>query len=328
MINQVSLVLTALFAAAAVNAERVPVGESGQHDSEFRRALQEEGDQGIIGGDNVVPGSLPFYGHFQGVTMCGGALIHEDIFVTAAHCLENGFPSLITIGATTTSGTTEGQQVAVCAGLIHPNNNMKAMENDIAILKLCDPVSVTAYADYNTNPSYPSSTGEDLFIVGFGRTNPTGNLSPSLKKAKVDYLNNDTCKARYSQFEGEQNICADAPLAGICYGDSGGPLLDGNNLLVGLASFIIDTCGSSYPDFFTRVSTYSSWLDEQVCSQALTPPATCQGGAAGEADPAAGDDDEDDDDDDDESPLTACLDLLTDALGALGAGIRAIRDIF
>lgn len=312
MTKLATLLIAALSASAA--AEKQPFSH---------RDLE---DQGIIGGDNVVPGSLPFYGHFQGTTMCGGALIHEDIFVTAAHCLENGFPSTIKIGATTTTSENEGETVAVCAGLIHPSNNMKAMENDIAILKLCDPVFVNSYAEYNTDPGVPSSTGEDLFIVGFGRTNPTGNLSPFLKKAKVDYLNVDTCKARYPQYDGVQSICADAPMAGICYGDSGGPLLDENNMLIGLASFIIDTCASSYPDFFTRISTYSGWLDEQVCSQAINPPMGCASTTAGAAgDEEAEGDDDDDDDDDTASAITDCLTTLLDLLGAFA---RGVRDVF
>ena len=100
MMKQASLLLTALLASVAVavdgsEVEQVPWGGR-DYDPE---------DQGIIGGDNVMPGALPFYGHFQGTTMCGGALIHEDIFVTAAHCLEKGFRCTVRIGATTTTSS-------------------------------------------------------------------------------------------------------------------------------------------------------------------------------------------------------------------------------
>jgi len=324
-IRQTPLVLAVLLALGAVNAQRYhkqvyfsdAVMQSIAEDAEqaTEGEAMEEVDNMIIGGSNVMPGDLPFYGHFMGTTMCGGALIHEDLFVTAAHCLADGFPLNVRIGATTTVSENEGQLVPVCAGIIHPNNNMKSMANDIAILKLCDPVFVNAYATWNNNPAYPSATGEDMFIVGFGRTNVTGNLSAFLQKAKVDYLSSDVCTVRYNKYNPTETMCVDAPSAGICYGDSGGPLLDINNNLVGLASFIIDTCTSDYPDFFTRVSTYDEWLKEMVCTQAIQPPMYCADKATtgGDGTGTQGQDDDDDDDadaDEEESPLTACLDLV------------------
>ena len=336
MMDFTSLFFTALLASVAVNAQRthvkptdaptaaetVPFGRSDMDPYAATEVPDEEEENFIVGGTSVVAGELPFYGHFTGATMCGGALVHEDIFVTAAHCLEDGFPATITVGAVN-SADGSGQTVPVCAGLIHPNNNMKAMENDVAILKLCDPVFVNSYAEYNSDPNFPSATGEDLWIVGFGRTNPAGTLSTTLNKAKVDYLNDATCEARYSRYKPEQTICADGPSTGICYGDSGGPLLDSSNKVVGFASFIIDTCASSYPDFFTRISSYAGWLDEQVCTQALKPPvgcsATAQGsGSGGEAGGAAGDGDEDEE----ENPLTTILDFLLDLFSSFADAMR------
>lgn len=286
---------------------------------------QEDGTGGgrVIGGTAVQPGDLPFYGHFEGDVMCGGFLAAEDVFVTAAHCLEQGFPGSIRIGATQTVSQNEGQSVPVCSAIIHPANNMKSMENDIAILKLCDPVFVNSYGEYNRNPDYPGATGVDIFMVGFGRTNVAGGLSPILQKAKVDYLDNGACAARYSKYNGDQTLCADSPTNGICYGDSGGPALDTNNLVVGLNSYIVDTCASSYPDFFTRISSYSNWLDEMICTQAMSPPEWCDdvstgssssggsngGGSGGDGGgrPSQGSQDNDSESD---SVLTECLTLM------------------
>ena len=158
---------------------------------------------------------------------------------------------------------------------------------DIAILKLCDPIQVSAYGEYNRNTNYPSATGTDIYMTGFGRTQVDGGLSPILQVAKVDYLDNGACAARYNKYNGEQTMCADAPNSGMCYGDSGGPAMDTNGLVVGLNSYIVDTCASSYPDFFTRISSYASWLDEIICDQAMTPPEWCKdvvsGGGTGTA---------------------------------------------
>lgn len=261
-------------------------------------------DGRIIGGLDVQPGELPFFGHFLGDVMCGGALVAEDIFVTAAHCLAQGFPAEIKVGATTTISTNEGTRVPVCSAIIHPANNMKSMANDIAVLKLCDQVMLNSYAEYNRDHNYPGQTGVDVFMVGFGRQTVDDGLSPILQKAKADYLDNAACSARYDKYNGDQTFCADSPTGGICYGDSGSPVMDATNKVVGFNSYIVDTCASSYPDFFTRVSTYADWLDDVICTQAITKPQWCRVTAQGDDDTG---NDDDGGDDDGTDPITDCL---------------------
>lgn len=177
------------------------------------------GDNMIVGGTNVQPGQLPFFGYFEGSTLCSGILTHKDIFLTAAHCVKDGFPSLIKIGATTTTTAKEGQEASICAGYIHPNNTMKDMENDIAVLKLCDPVTISSYAKWNSDPAFPSYTGYDLWVAGFGRTSTNSAPSAILQIAKLNYLTSDVCENRYNKYDPLTNICADSTTAGICYGD-------------------------------------------------------------------------------------------------------------
>jgi hypothetical protein len=55
---------------------------------------------------------------------------------------------------------------------------------------------------------------------------------------------------------------------------SGSPLVD-NDVVVGVASFLVNDCGSSFPDFYTRVSTYDTWIQRQVCDSSDNPPANC-----------------------------------------------------
>jgi len=290
---------------------------------------EAEADGRIISGEDVQPGQLPFFGHFEGDVMCGGALVAEDVFVTAAHCLAKGFPASIKIGATTTISANEGQSVSVCSAIIHPSNNMKSMANDIAVLKLCDQVMLNSYAEYNRNDNYPGQTGVDVYMVGFGRKEADGGLSPILQRAKADYLDNAACGARYDKYNGDQTFCADSPTSGICYGDSGSPVMDVDNKVVGLNSYIVDTCASSYPDFFTRISTYSDWLDDVICTQAMTTPQWCRNGAQGDDDDDGGRDDDgrDDDDggegnDDDTDALTDCLTSFLGIIASLLGGRR------
>lgn len=49
---------------------------------------------------------------------------------------------------------------------------------------------------------------------------------------------------------------------GLCTGDSGGALIS-DNKLIGIASWGI-RCAKGFPDGFTRVSEYASWIDESM----------------------------------------------------------------
>ena len=63
-------------------------------------------------------------------------------------------------------------------------------------------------------------------------------------------------------------ICANDPdsLAGICGGDSGGPMVceneKGEKVQYGITSFAAGGCGSFVqPDGFTKVSTYETFVE-------------------------------------------------------------------
>jgi len=81
-------------------------------------------------------------------------------------------------------------------------------------------------------------------------------------------------------------VCAgvDKSEAGTCSGDSGGPLIynspylndnapvDGFFTQVGITSFGGDCGSSSIPDAFTRVSSFTNWIDSKICTAETTPP--------------------------------------------------------
>lgn len=83
-----------------------------------------------------------------------------------------------------------------------------------------------------------------------------------------------------------------------------------NNLVVGIASYIVDTCASSFPDFYTRLSTYDQWLKDMICGQALNKPEYCatSAPAGGESEPA--------------DPITDCLTIF---LGVFNGFVNNLR---
>jgi secreted trypsin-like serine protease len=77
-------------------------------------------------------------------------------------------------------------------------------------------------------------------VVGFGYTGYNEAESPMLLKGSVSTLDTADCERRYGRNPGffdESVVCTIGSSSTSCFGDSGGPLLDQNGLLVGVISF-------------------------------------------------------------------------------------------
>ncbi|XP_048486771.1 trypsin Blo t 3-like [Plutella xylostella] len=96
------------------------------------------------------------------------------------------------------------------------------------------------------------------------------NSSPlGLRHVGLRKVDRDTCAARWRQKVPElpdSMLCAGllgVGGAGTCKGDSGGPLVY-NGVVVGVASFVKTCDDSFYPHVFTRVASYTDWINNTV----------------------------------------------------------------
>lgn len=230
----------------------------------------------IINGYPAVPNSWPWMVslYVDGQFTCGGFIASTYQFViTAAHCLTDTQQNsvLIYAGLHTRSTRASAQVRSVTSWNIHPNYSGSPLyKNDIAIIK----VNASYVANQNVSLCcLPSGTtqlpilNEFGPVVGWGTTisGVSSSLSDTLLQTVVQIQGPSTiCNSTATS---DIQFCAGYGTSDSCQGDSGGPLMtivDNTWSCTGIVSYGNEGCGHS--GFYTRVSAFRSYINQQVLS--------------------------------------------------------------
>lgn len=104
----------------------------------------------------------------------------------------------------------------------------------------------------------------DCVLIGWGRTTSSGTISERLQYVDTKTLRLVDCLNYWANNRiGDGHLCALTTRGeGACNGDSGGPLIfEGKQ--IGIVSWG-SPCANGYPDVYTRVSSYITWIGEYV----------------------------------------------------------------
>lgn len=167
------------------------------------------------------------------VPVCSGFLVSQTAFVTAAHCVNalGSQPAYVSFDRDFTPDS------PLLPGTAVPNpafGSPGANTHDIALVVLDSAVSGRGFADLPSEGLLKSRSRKSLLtVVGYGANGflrggpptPDFQLVRTFGDARLSKLEKGGFNMRMS--------------SGICFGDSGGPVLLGNsNVAVGISSFV------------------------------------------------------------------------------------------
>ncbi|XP_025095282.1 brain-specific serine protease 4-like isoform X2 [Pomacea canaliculata] len=256
----------------------------------------------IVGGAPTHRGQYPWVILLlnDGQPVCGGSIWDYDIILTAAHCVNKLLRNRTTGELNTTlldiiAGKWEfdltltqfEQKVHVTSGRIHANYDDVSFHNDIALLKLAQPLKRNALVmkvcpPLPTDPLPPSG-----IVAGWGSTSadPTKPVFPlQLQFVELSLYNYMDCNRLFgSVFSGSRNLsfyvnngtlCAANGFNGgkdACQGDAGGPLFQNvgtagteRNTIFGIVSSGYMCGHQGDPGVYTLVQSYLDWISTTI----------------------------------------------------------------
>jgi secreted trypsin-like serine protease len=236
-------------------------------------------DVKILGGSIAAPGQFPWMvalvdpravnaadGQF-----CGGSLIAPRVVITAGHCVYGATADEMdaVVGRTRLSRGDDGQRIKVTRIVRHPGYDPTTLVNDVALLQLAEPATVTPLALDGPGDTGAEKPATPVTVSGWGTTAEGGDGSDDLRFVRLRVRSASACQAIYDDVSATRTVCAGSSRAGedSCQGDSGGPLTrgaDASARLVALVSYGAGCGRRGVPGVYTRVAAFSAFIAEQA----------------------------------------------------------------
>uniref|UniRef100_A0A8C0U1W9 coagulation factor Xa n=1 Tax=Cyanistes caeruleus TaxID=156563 RepID=A0A8C0U1W9_CYACU len=242
-------------------------------------ALAEDGkrcvtpyvDTRIVGGDECPPGQCPWQAVLideEGKVFCGGTVLSENFILTAAHCINQSKEIKVVVGEEKKEPSESMHTVDKI--LVHSKFIIDTYDNDIALLKLKEPIRFSEYvvaaclpkADFANEVLMNQRSGR---VSGFGREFEGGRRSKKLKVLEVPYVNRNTCKQSTNLAITENMFCAgyDTEQKDACQGDSGGPHVTrykDTYFVTGIVSWGEGCARKGKYGVYTKLSRFLRWV--------------------------------------------------------------------
>ncbi|XP_042191409.1 acrosin [Callorhinchus milii] len=240
------------------------------------------------GSHNSLPGHWPWlvsiqiaakdgtYGH-----ICGGSIINENWVLTAAHCFKakvanNLAKIMLVFGLEQLSKFSPNTYARPVKEIIkHENYNPDTESNDIALIKVSEPVIFTNYVQPVCLQYEKLDIAElkPCVAVGWGLIEGRGKRIDVLQEEEVNIIPTVICNQGdwYNGSLNDRVLCAGFEWGGVdrCETDSGGPLVckvlgAGRFYQIGVTSWGLGCSRIKHPGIYTSVRKYTEWIEWKV----------------------------------------------------------------
>lgn len=203
-------------------------------------------------------------------SVCSGVILDNTTILTAAHCLAGRTKAddiFVILGVPSKKQFSLDKKMRVKSFVIHPQYEDTALLNDLAIVKLAQPIAFNLKQDKISVYYDDVDAGVDAFVTGWG-LNPDGMLSQTVRTLQVTVFPDIACTKKFgNDFKGVRQICAGSTNQDFCVGDSGGPLIimqKGVPYLIGIVSYTGEQCSDGRPSVYTKMKTYRSFIEKYL----------------------------------------------------------------
>nr|XP_016936873.1 chymotrypsin-2 [Drosophila suzukii] len=192
-----------------------------------------------------------------------GSLFSARYILTVAHCFKrNTKPEELTVRAGYDKIAREFKGRPVAGFLRHPKFSPLTLRNDIAVLRVKVAIGYSRRINYIALCSMPlrrDKAANQLVIAGWSLMNVTQSLQSINVRVELE----KNCRHWFPQLPGGVSCASTKIGEGLCYGDSGDPLITGGEIC-GLA-IAFRKCGDKrYPALFTEVYYHRPFIAHAV----------------------------------------------------------------
>ncbi|KFB47604.1 hypothetical protein ZHAS_00015574 [Anopheles sinensis] len=251
----------------------------------------------IVNGVRSLAGQWPWHAAIFGVSkrsreyLCGGTLVSPSYILTSASCVTDWHPRkrpfVVQLGQNQLfESSITGREVRVLDVETSDDSSMALLrlEADVQYDDYIQPICLPTPNDTESSAETGTNVGKDGLIVGYGQTDPAGDLSPFLQATLMPIVDSGLCMVYriFDKKEAHKMFCAGhGNGTNACKGDEGGGFYEVNQQGVWTITGVISgiklyrkRCDPKGYVGLADVPSYIEWLMDRIGSALTEPPGT------------------------------------------------------